>query len=328
MGNRLGLPLVPRENWPKDRTYLNEESTSTNQDLHDYLMTSVYHSPIEKKGGILASLTSYIWSEPTPPIEVKPSNVRYEETFTTLRKLLEKNLAYLDYKSKHPSDEPYLRKIAQLPEETLGIFATADIPKGTLICCVDYKIPSSDPSNTTNTTNTYDLKINDLAYYDFMPIYEYLDLNNIKQHINVRGIDVQGVKYLQAIKDIKKGEELSRLYGSDYWFKDIKEIHNWNVPFGLEQKSASDKDKTKLEHQLELAMKARSESIDSDEANPITPVLLIQVNSAIDDSFLDEAKATTLKKIAQFLAKQKDKQPLHELESQIVRMLKHRDNDW
>jgi hypothetical protein len=315
MGNRLGLPLVPRESWPADRTYMNQESTPTNQDLHNYLMTCEFYSPVEKKAGLLSSLSSYIWSEPTPPIEVKPSNVRHEETFTTLRKLLAKNLAYLDYKSKHQSDEPYLRRLTQLPEQTMGVFATANIPKGTLICRID-------PSNT------YDLKINDLAYYAFMPNYEYLDISNIKQHINVRGIDVQGVKYLQAIKDIKKGEELSRLYGYDYWFKDIKEIHNWNVPFGLEQKSAGDKDKTKLENQLELAMKARSDSMDSDEAESITPVLLIQVNSAIDDSFLDEAKATTLKKIAQFLAKQKDKQHLHELENQIIRMLKNRDVDW
>lgn len=322
MGNRLGIPRIPRESWPTDRAYMNDTPTPTNQDLHDYLMTSEYHSPVEKKVGLLSSLSSYIWSNPTPPLEVKPSNVRYEDTFNTLRKLLAKNLAYLDYKSKHPSDEPYLRRLAQLSEQTMGVFATADIPKGTLICRIDHKIPASD------STNTYDLKINDLAYYDFMPIYEYLDLSNIKQHINIRGIDVQGVKYLQAIKDINKGEELSRFYGSDYWFKDIKEIHNWNVPFGLEQKSASDKDKTKLEHQLELAMKARSESVDSDEADAITPVLLIQVNSAIDDSFLDEAKAMTLKKIAQFLVKQKDKQELHELENQVVRMLKHRDNDW
>ena len=215
MGNRLGIPRIPRTEWPADRTYLNEESTSTNQDLHDYLMTSEFHSPIEKKTGLLSSLSSYIWSDPIPPLEVKPSNVRYDEAFTALRKLLAKNLAYLDYKSKHQSDEPYLRRLVQLPEQTMGVFATADIPKGSLICRIDHKIPS-DP------TTTYDLKINDLAYYDFMPIYEYLDINNIKQHINVRGIDVQGVKYLQAIKDIKKDEELLLDYDCPLWFEPVE----------------------------------------------------------------------------------------------------------
>jgi hypothetical protein len=306
---------------------MNEESIANNKDLHDYLMTSEFHSPVEKKG-ILSSLSSIIWSDPIPPIEIKPSNVRYEETFAALRKRLTKNLAYLDYKGKHPSDEHYLRSVAQLPNELMGVFATAFIPKYNLICRIDYKIPS-ESTDPTNLTNTYDLKINDLAYYDFMPNYEYLDINNIKQHINIRGIDIQGVKYIQAIKDIEKGEELSRLYGYDYWFKDIKEIHNWNVPFGLEQKSASDKDKIKLENQLELAMKARSDSVDStDLDNQPTPVLLTQVNSAIDDSFLDEAKATVLKKIAKFLAKQEDKLPQRELETHVIKMLKHKDADW
>lgn len=321
MGNRLGLPRIPRTEWPSDRTYLNDTSIPTNQDLHDYLMTSDQYSPVEKKG-ILSSLGSLIWSEPAPPIQINHSNVRYEETFAALRTLLAKNIVYLDYKSKHHTDIPYLKKIVQLPDENdnVGVFATADIPKGTLIFRTDYVNPG--------TTVKFDLKINDLAYYDFMPNYEYLDMNNIKKYINVRTIDVQGVKYIQAIKDIKKGEELSRLYGYDYWFKDMKEIHNWNVPFGLEQKSASDKDRQKLENQLELAIKARSESVDTDNDTSPIPVLLTQVNSAIDDSFLDETKASVLKKIAHFLVKQKDKQREHELENQIVKMLQHRDSDW
>lgn len=273
MDSRPGLPLIPRTEWPSDRTYMNDSSTSTNKDLHDYLMTSDQHSPVEKKG-IFSSLGSLIWSEPTPPIEVKPSTVRYEETFAALRALLSKNSAYLDYKSKNPStDIPYLKNIAQLPDENMGVFATADIPKGTLICRTDYVNPG--------TTVKYDLKINDLAYYDFMPNYEYMDINNIKRHINIRGINVQGVIYLQAIKDIKKGEEISRLYGYDYWFKDIKEIHDWNAPFDTEQ-----------------------------------------------SPHLDETKATVLKKIIQFVAKQKDNMRPHELENQIVKMLQNKDSDW
>lgn len=297
---------------------MNNTPTASNEDLHEYVMTSDHYSPVEKKG-ILNSITSYIWSEPLPPIELKPSVLRYEETFTALRKHLAKNLAYLDYKLKHPTDEPYLKKIAQITEQNMGVFATTDIPKGALICQIDYKISGTNPQTT------YDLKINDLAYYDFMPNYEYLDINNIKRHINIRGIEVQGVKYLQAIKDIKKGEELSRLYGYDYWFKDMKEIHNWNVPFSLEQKSASDKDRNKLENQLELAMKARTASLDIDAPSP---VLLVQVNSVIDDSFLDENKASVLKKVAQFLVRQDDKLPEHELEAQIIKMLLHKDSDW
>jgi hypothetical protein len=76
-------------------------------------------------------------------------------------------------------------------------------------------------------------------------------------------------------------------------------------------------------------MKARSDSVDStDLDNQPTPVLLTQVNSAIDDSFLDEAKATVLKKIAKFLAKQEDKLPQRELETHVIKMLKHKDADW
>lgn len=325
MGNRLGLPRMSRDSWPTGRTYMNESLTADNRDVHDYRMTSEYHNPVEKKG-ILSSITSLIWSHPTPPIEVKPSNARYEETFAALRKLLAKNPAYLEYTSKHPSDVPYLRAIAQHPARpTLGVFATADVPKGTLICRTDYKVLSESISITATTyeTNTYELHIQDLAYYDFMPNYEYLDMDNIKAHINIREIDVQGVKYFQAITDIKKGDELSRFYGYDYWFKDMIEIHNWNVPFRLEQPSVSDRNRLTLENQLELAITPQSEDTD-----PPIPVILMPMNIAIEDSFFDVTKAIVLKKIAEFLVKQKDNLQQHELEYNIIKMLQHEDVDW
>jgi hypothetical protein len=93
-----------------------------------------------------------------------------------------------------------------------GVFAEEDIQKGTIFALA----------------NDISIKINDLAWYGDIDNYE--TMKNIKLNINTiicaHYKDVLSMfsgkdeaLYLQSIKDIKKGEELSRLYGLKYWKK-------------------------------------------------------------------------------------------------------------
>lgn len=58
----------------------------------------------------------------------------------------------------------------------------------------------------------------------------YFILYNIKLNTNVRILKICGVEFVQCIKDINVGEELSRLYGYEYWLTYIiNMITNENI---------------------------------------------------------------------------------------------------
>lgn len=93
--------------------------------------------------------------------------------------------------------------------ENNGIFAKKFISKNTIICRADTII---------NKRSIIEL-INDLNFYTYMDEYEYHIQDSIIYNTNVRILCINGINYVQAIKDIECGQELSRLYGIKYWFE-------------------------------------------------------------------------------------------------------------
>ena len=97
-----------------------------------------------------------------------------------------------------------------------GVFASEFIHAGTIICGADDILDSHQISGT----------INDLNFYPFMQKYEYCMIDNIEKYTNVKVVVIGKTQYIQAITDIQKDTELSRLYGVSFWFKDniLKDI--------------------------------------------------------------------------------------------------------
>ncbi|AYV84924.1 MAG: hypothetical protein Satyrvirus1_10 [Satyrvirus sp.] len=111
-------------------------------------------------------------------------------------------------------------KKSTIGNESLGVFASEFIQKGTIFfyCSAD-------------STNCIANNINDLAYYND-PYYNdpvnYGTEENLTNYINVQYMEnpfelcefhnqSQHKIYLEALKDIQNGEELSRCYGLKYW---------------------------------------------------------------------------------------------------------------
>jgi len=106
------------------------------------------------------------------------------------------------------------------PDAGMGLFAMEDINQGEIFMECDVYGPDTDRTDLGKM-------INDLAWNDSLETYD-TDIN-IQKHINA-GYVVQydhdfmiffggqpNKVYLYATKNIRQGEELSRLYGYDYW---------------------------------------------------------------------------------------------------------------
>lgn len=107
-------------------------------------------------------------------------------------------------------------KNSTIPTAGHGTFALQSIPKGT------YFIPI-----TNEPFSEFYLKTNDLAYNGNIDEYDYL--LSIKTNVAyVRNIislfNKPKILCYYAIKDINVGDELSRVYGIDYW----KDVCFWN----------------------------------------------------------------------------------------------------
>lgn len=143
---------------------------------------------------------------------------------------IEKSIYHIIYKQLgyYDSSPEFKKMNFEIKESTKkeagkGSFATEFIPKGTVI---GYTTPDF-------LVNDEGLNyMNDLAYNG--SIENYNDINNITQNINVGYIikqmnppfvekyfnwfwPVRYHRWLYAIKNIEKGEELSKYYGTDYW---------------------------------------------------------------------------------------------------------------
>lgn len=111
-----------------------------------------------------------------------------------------------------------IQKFKMLNGKCIGLFAKRDIKKGEIIFF--------DESLTFEGENIKLIAaINDLNYYHLMQKYDYEKIENIDKNTNIRQIYVFGnYFFVQAIKDIKKGEELSKLYSTQFWFDNSSEI--------------------------------------------------------------------------------------------------------
>ncbi len=159
-------------------------------------------------------------------VEVRESDVRNEDSIKFVLNKVKNTFNYLSAKEKGISDIEYVTNIfTELKKKTNGIFAKRDIPANTLICRAHDYI-------------SYDQKyikigdcINDLNFYNFMQEYEYCDIDNIDKYTNVKFMVINNIWYVYSIKEIKKGEELSKLYYSKFWFDKLGfVITNWEDP--------------------------------------------------------------------------------------------------
>lgn len=87
-----------------------------------------------------------------------------------------------------------------IPNAGKGLFAIEDIKAGTVF----------------GNPDSYSL-VNDKTYNG--NISTYLRLDDIEENTNTRIVEYNGDQLLQSLRDIKKGEELSRYYGPKCWIK-------------------------------------------------------------------------------------------------------------
>jgi hypothetical protein len=115
------------------------------------------------------------------------------------------------------SEEDVEIKKSKNPDAGFGLFTKKDISKGDIVLCCP---------NATNPAESHVTKmINDLAYNYNLDDYE--NDNLVLYHTNLSyktyilssadGALGQIKVFLVAMRDIKKGEELSRYYGNKYW---------------------------------------------------------------------------------------------------------------
>ena len=193
MGN---YPIyVKSEYFPTEYKYFNFND-EINEDKKKYFVDVIERSVFEN------FMNEYVYRDQSNKLYIKKSNTINLKMELNISKLLNYKYDYdvVSYIVNKNKDRGY------------GIFANDFIKKDSIICRCDKQMKY-----------IYGLKgvselINDLNYYPFMNEYEYHRMDMIEQNINVSTICINGILYLKAIKDINRGEELSKLYGIDFWF--------------------------------------------------------------------------------------------------------------
>ena len=99
-----------------------------------------------------------------------------------------------------------------------GVFATQDIKKGDIFSKWDTNLfgKMNDLSYHDNNLETYSEEENIVKYTNVAIIVNQMEINDIFLMFGIQDKSMAGM-YFIALKDINKGEELSRVYGSDYW---------------------------------------------------------------------------------------------------------------
>jgi hypothetical protein len=93
-------------------------------------------------------------------------------------------------------DVSLVRKESQILKSGFGLFVEQDVDAGTIFGLNNYEY------------------INDKAWENQ---FRYLYVDHIKEYTNCRFAVCNDKMYLQSIKNMKKGEELSRYYGNAIW---------------------------------------------------------------------------------------------------------------
>jgi len=137
--------------------------------------------------------------------------------------ILFKRIGYYDEKPKYKSLKYEIKK-STIKNANNGLFALEFIPKGTILAHTTHDLYISDKHINY---------INDLAYNG--SIIDYNTSKNIIENINL-GYIIQPFnspmvemfnffwsykcnRWTYAIRNIQKGEELSKYYGLPYWYK-------------------------------------------------------------------------------------------------------------
>jgi len=139
-------------------------------------------------------------------IKCKESAMRFHDGEKIIRTIFSAQPEFLSFS---PDKQKYCTDKMVNSGKNLGIFAAKNIPKNTIICRAADKMHDKPISEL----------INDLCFYPYMQKNEYLSMDNVEKYTNVRIVEINGVWYIESIKDIYENEELSRLYGVEYWFK-------------------------------------------------------------------------------------------------------------
>jgi len=123
---------------------------------------------------------------------------------------------------------PLLEKAS--PHHGVGLFATADITKGTSFGFSDACSTNSEANLLAMMAKTNDLlyshcvrhlsssaltSLTAIDYSEF--VREYTNHSNIQTCTNTYTLYTNGVTSLGAMKDISAGEEISRYYGLHFW---------------------------------------------------------------------------------------------------------------
>ncbi len=210
MGNTM-YPIYVKtdlECFPKEHKYFNFND-EINEDIKKYVTDVVEKSTFEN------FMNEYVYRDQSNKLYIDKSNNVDLKMQTNVSKLL--NYKY---------DCDVVSYIVDTYKgRGYGVFANDFIEKDSIICRCNKKIYKGD-KDIVNKYCGYGVSeiINDLNYYPFMNEYEYHRMDMIEKNINVSTVCINGILYLKAIKDIKKGEELSRLYGINFWFNENNRI--------------------------------------------------------------------------------------------------------
>ncbi len=148
-----------------------------------------------------------------------------------------------------------------------GMFAVKDIPRGTVLCVTGPSAKSvkdpdySDESELINDLNYthsrksigLDKAIADYSYADYQTmINEYCNMDAVTGNTNVviTSLNEKKKYHVEAARDIKEGEELSRFYTIQYWMN----YHLTVLMRAAEEKQVEDKSLYESSHPLIRSM--------------------------------------------------------------------------
>jgi uncharacterized protein len=116
-----------------------------------------------------------------------------------------------------PADIPLLVKRSKAG---LGLFAGADIPKGT--CIIEYVGRTITEAEAYTSNSKYLFEITKKKTIDGRPRWNKAGYINHSCRPNADPSIYKGRVYIMATKNIKAGEELTYDYGKEYWDDHIK----------------------------------------------------------------------------------------------------------
>lgn len=126
-----------------------------------------------------------------------------EEYYKQYRKYCGEKISAATFseKFKHVST---LKKKSLIPDSGNGLFANQNICQETIFGFNLYELANDAVKTRIDTIDD-----------------EYLRTDIIEEKVNTRIVIIADNFFLQATKDIKKGEEITRYYGPKYWMRQV-----------------------------------------------------------------------------------------------------------